>query len=142
MTLPEESKPLARRFEGLRLKSYLCPAGVWTVGYGATGPDIHPGQVVTPEWAENRLERDLMRFLPEVLRACPVLASETPGRLAAILDFTFNLGGARLRSSTLRIRVNARDWAGVAVELRKWVRGGGRVLPGLVLRRVAEAALL
>lgn len=142
MNLPEASKPLARRFEGLRLKSYLCPAGVWTVGYGATGPDIGPGKVVTPEWAEDRLERDLMAFIPQVLKACPVLLTEPPDRLASILDFTFNLGGARLRASTLRTRVNARDWAGADHELRKWVRGGGRVLPGLVLRRATDAALL
>jgi lysozyme len=142
VNLPDASAPLARRFEGLRLKSYLCPAGVWTVGYGATGRDVGPGMVVTPEWAEARLYRDLMAFMPEVLKACPVLLTEPPDRLASILDFTFNLGGPRLRASTLRRRVNARDWPGAQAELAKWVRGGGRVLPGLVLRRAADAALL
>jgi lysozyme len=63
-------------------------------------------------------------------------------RLAALIDFTYNLGAGHLRSSTLRRKVNAKDWAAMPAELRKWVRGGGRVLPGLVARRNAEAALV
>jgi lysozyme len=76
--------------------------------------------------------------LKATLRYCPVLATEPEGRLAAIVDFTFNLGAGRLQASTLRRRVNQLDWAGVAQELRRWVYGGGKVLPGLVLRREAE----
>ena len=76
------------------------------------------------------------------LRYCPVLATEPEGRLAAIVDFTFNLGGGRLQTSTLRRRVNQRDWAAAAMELRRWVYGGGRVLPGLVARREAEVPLI
>ena len=63
-------------------------------------------------------------------------------RLAALIDFTFNLGASRPAGSTLRRRVNARDWAAVPAELRKWVRGGGRVLKGLKIRRGAEIALM
>ena len=63
-------------------------------------------------------------------------------RLAAIVDFTFNLGAGRLQTSTLRRRVNQRDWVGAASELRRWVYGGGRVLPGLVARREAECRLI
>jgi lysozyme len=76
------------------------------------------------------------------LRYCPVLATESEGRLAAIVDFTFNLGAGRLQTSTLRRRINQRDWASAAPELRRWVYGGGKLLPGLVLRREAEALLL
>lgn len=64
---------------------------------------------------------------------CPVLATEPEGRLAAILDFTFNLGAGRLQTSTLRRRVNQRDWVSAAQELRRWVYGGGKVCPGLSL---------
>lgn len=71
-----------------------------------------------------------------------VLAIELGGRLVAIVDFTFNLGGGRLQTSTLRRRVNQRGWAAVSTELRRWGYGGGRVLPGLISRRSAEAALL
>jgi len=71
-----------------------------------------------------------------------VLATEPEGRLAAIVDFTFNLGAGRLQTSTLRRRINQRDWVAVAQELRRWVYGGGKVLPGLVIRRDAELRLL
>jgi lysozyme len=71
-----------------------------------------------------------------------VLAAEPEGRLAAIVDFTFNLGAWRLQTSTLRRRVNQREWNAAGRELRRWVFGGGKVLPGLVSRREAEAALL
>lgn len=71
-----------------------------------------------------------------------MLATEPEGRLAAIVDFTFNLGAGRLQTSTLRRRINQRDWVAVAQELRRWVYGGGKVLPGLVIRRDAELRLL
>jgi lysozyme len=80
--------------------------------------------------------------LNATLRYCPVLAAEPEGRLAAIVDFTFNLGAGRLQTSTLRRRINQQDWSSAALELRRWVYGGGRVLPGLVLRREAEIQLL
>lgn len=73
---------------------------------------------------------------------CPVLATEPAERLAAIVDFTFNLGAGRLQTSTLRRRINQRDWSGAARELRRWVYGGGKILPGLVTRREAESALI
>lgn len=80
--------------------------------------------------------------LRATLRFCPVLAIEPEARLGAIVDFTFNLGAGRLQTSTLRRRVNQRDWAGATSELRRWVYGGGRVLPGLVARREAECKLI
>jgi lysozyme len=79
-------------------------------------------------------------YLPAVRRLCPNI--DTPERLAAILDFTFNLGAGNLASSTLRQRINAGRWDDVPTELRKWVRGGGKVLKGLVLRREAEIELI
>lgn len=85
---------------------------------------------------------DLQIALHATLRYCPVLAVEPENRLAAIVDFTFNLGAGRLQTSTLRRRINQRDWSAAAVELGRWVRGGGRVLPGLVARRAAEITLL
>jgi lysozyme len=66
---------------------------------------------------------------------CSVLATEPENRLAAIVDFTFNLGVGRLQTSTLRRRINQRDWVVAGQDLSGWVYGGGRVLPGLVLRR-------
>lgn len=133
---------LIRRFEGLRLKAYLCPAGVWTVGYGSTGPGIGPGVEWTAEQAEKRMQEDAQRFASAAIALCPVLPHTDEAKTAAIADFAYNLGATRLAGSTLRKRVNAHDWKGAQAELRKWVFAGGRKLPGLVLRREAEARLL
>jgi Phage lysozyme len=107
----------------------------------AQGGDEH-GKVADGVVARAYLTADMADALRATLRYCPVLANEPEGRLAAIVDFTFNLGAGRLQASTLRRRVNQRDWSGAAQELRRWVYGGGRVLPGLVIRREAETLLL
>lgn len=130
---------LARRFEGCRLTPYLCPAGVWTCGWGSTGVDVFPGRAWTQAYADARLDQDAQRFARGTAILCPRLAGD---RLCAIADFAYNLGLGRLQASTLRRKLNAGDYAGARLELRKWVNGGGRKLPGLVLRREAEAALL
>ena len=137
---------LCRRFEGFSDVPYLCPAGVPTIDYGATHyldgrPVRLVDQQISREAADRMLRLSLERtYLPAVLRLCPQVTD--PRRLAALVDFTFNLGPGRLSTSTLRRRVNAGEWAAVPGELRKWVYGGGRVLRGLVLRREAEAALV
>lgn len=137
---------LARRFEGLYLTPYLCPAGVPTIGYGATYyQDGTRVQLTDPAITRERAEALLLWmvrtvYLPAVLKLCPGV--DNPQRLAALIDFTFNLGASQLKASTLRRRVNAGEWDAVPDELRKWVRGGGRVLRGLVIRREAEAALI
>lgn len=133
---------LAKRYEGCRLTPYICPAGVWTCGWGSTGPDVFPGRPWTQEYADHRLESDAIRFAAGALAACPILANEPDRRLCATTDFSYNLGLGRLRGSTLRKRINAQEWAEACRELRKWIRGGGRVLPGLVARRESEVALL
>lgn len=146
---PEMAVVLAKRFEGFhrmvrndpaRAHPYICPAGYWTIGYGHLCDAKHPP--ISEAVAEAYLAQDLITALRATLRHCPVLAAESEHRLAAIVDFTFNLGGGRLQTSTLRRRINQRDWSGAAKELRRWVYGGGKVLPGLVARREAEVALL
>jgi lysozyme len=87
------------------------------------------------------MERDAGMFARSTLALCPALATE-PAALSSIADFAYNCGLGNLRASTLRKRVNAEDWDGARQELAKWVRGGGKVLKGLVIRRAAEAALL
>lgn len=146
---PPQAIELAKRFEGFyrvpkhdpnRAYPYICPAGYPTIGYGHLCDPKHPP--ITEGEAEAYLAQDLKVALAATLRYCPVLATEPENRLAAIVDFTFNLGAGRLQTSTLRRRVNQRDWDASARELRRWVYGGGRVLPGLVTRREAEVALL
>ena len=138
---------LVQRFEGChrrlpdgRIAPYICPAGYPTQGWGIVVPsmDVPP---IAQEMADAILMRELPRYMTDALRASPVLAKH-PRRLAAITSFVFNLGAARYRASTLRKRVDAEDWAGACEEILKWNRGGGRVLPGLVKRRKAEAELL
>jgi lysozyme len=137
---------LARRFEGRYLSPYLCPAGVPTIGYGATyyedGTRVTLFDApITNERAESLLVWMIESvYMPAVLRLCPGI--DCPYRLAAIIDFAFNLGPNNLKRATLRKRINAGDWGAVAVELRKWNRGGGKVMRGLVLRREAEIGLI
>jgi lysozyme len=147
--VPKTAIELAKRFEGFhrvprtdpgRAHPYICPAGYWTIGYGHLCQSTHPP--ITESEAEVYLARDLQTALAATLRYCPVLATEPDGRLAAIVDFTFNLGAGRLQTSTLRRRINQRDWLTAGQELRRWVYGGGRALPGLVTRREAELTLL
>jgi lysozyme len=138
---PDLLLDLIRRFEGCRLTAYLCPAGVWTVGWGATGPDIQQGTAWTREQADARLIEDAERYYRAAGAISPALWTE-PARHVAIADFCYNLGTTRYRASTLRRRVDTGDWPGAAEEISKWVWAAGRKLPGLVLRRAAEAALL
>lgn len=137
---------LAKRFEGLLLSPYLCPAGVPTIGYGAT---YYPnGRRVTlsdpairREYAATMLTWMVKTvYLPAVLKLCPGVPD--PKKLAALIDFTFNLGANRLKASTLRKRVNAGRWDLVQIELRKWNKGGGKVLRGLTARCEARCALI
>lgn len=147
--VPDAAVELACRFEGFhavrpsdrgRAYPYRCPGGYWTIGYGHRCTKDHPS--ITKAEALVYLQADLEEALTSVLRLCPVLAHAPLGRLAALVDFTFNLGATQLARSTLRLRVNAGEWEGVAHELRRWVYAGGLVLPGLVARREAEIALL
>jgi lysozyme len=137
---------LCRRFEGFFAHPYLCPAGIPTIGYGTIR--YPSGLAVTlrdPPISRERAEALLAEHirvdvLPAVLRLCPEL--DSVGRLAAIIDWTYNLGAGNLRASTMRRRINSRRWIDVPAEVRRWNRGGGRVLRGLVLRREAEVVLI
>lgn len=142
MTPPAELIALIKQFEGCQLAAYRCPAGIWTCGWGSTGADVTATTRWTQAQADARLVADMARFVADALRLSPGLAKQPPGRLAAIADFCYNAGSGAYEKSTLRKRIDAGDMAGAQVELAKWVRGGGKVLPGLVARRAAESALL
>lgn len=139
---------LVERFEGMhRVRSdglvhaYICPAGHPTQGLGLLVGSLNVPPITTAEARARAIAR-LPYYVDATLAACPVLRTEPENVLWALSDFTFNLGGAALRGSTLRKRVNARDWPRVATELRRWVNGGGRRLPGLVTRREVEAQII
>lgn len=124
--------------EGLRLKSYRCPANIATVGYGHTGPDVKDGQTITLDRANELLALDLAKFEQAVALLCPVTTSN---QFAALVSFAFNLGPEALKSSTLRRLHNEGHYDQAAAQFARWNKAGGRVLPGLVKRRAAEAAL-
>lgn len=137
---------LCIKFEGVYLRPYLCPAGVPTIGVGATfyedGRKVSLNDPpITRERAIQLLHFHVRRhFLPKTVRLCP--GADTPARVAALCDFAFNLGHGALAGSTLRRKVNAGEWEEARVQILRWTRAGGRVLRGLVRRRQAEEALL
>lgn len=140
--------PLLKQFEGLHkinldglVHPYICPAGYWTQGWGLLVKDGSATPITKAE-ADERLLDHLPGYIKATYDLCPRLWLEPEPVAAAIQDFTFNLGSGRLRASTLRKRVNEGDWAQVQIELSKWVYGGGRRLPGLILRRKAESDLI
>ena len=117
-------------------------ADPWTIGYGCTGANIKKGTVWTKDQAERALENEVIHFMKAVLQHSPGLSEEAPRRLAAITSFAFNCGIGNYRISTLKRRVNERDWAAAAQEIKRWNRAAGRVMPGLTRRREAESLLL
>lgn len=154
------AEELCRRFEGLHrvgsdglIYPYICPAGYPTQGYGTVfRPDGRKVTMddppITRQVAEQWLKVDLLNtYAPGAVRQCPILLTLALTqndwvKFNAIVDFAYNLGVGRLQTSTLRRKINAQDWDAAKEQLMLWVRGGGRVLPGLVRRRQAECALM
>jgi lysozyme len=141
------SKDLIGRFEGChraaldgKIWPYVCPAGLWTQGWGRlVFKDAPPQDRATVDlW----FLEDILKHEDIAVRLSPILRNESERRVAAITSFVYNLGGGAYQGSTLRKRVNNGDWKGAQEQIVLWVNGGGRKLPGLVIRRGAEAALL
>jgi len=129
---------LIKGFEGFRAIAYLCPANVWTIGYGHTG-DVNQGDTMTRKRAEEVLARDLLRFESCVENAVTVPLNEN--EFAALVSFAYNIGCGALKKSTLLQKLNSGDRDGAASEFKKWNRAGGKILNGLVRRREAESEL-
>jgi len=132
---------LIKAFEGLRLESYICPAGFLTVGYGSTGEHVYPGQVITEKEAEELLRTDLWRF--EDVVSCSVTVPLTDNEYAALVSFSFNVGCGAFKDSTLLRRLNDGEPKGrvFAEELPRWDKANGEPLEGLARRRKAEVDL-
>lgn len=114
----------------------------WTIGYGTTGPEVQQNTVWTAQQAQDALDKELCAKTLGVLKYSPTLAAEPDRRLAALISFAYNCGLGSYRISTLKRRVNDKDWAGACEEIVKWNKAAGRIMPGLTRRRTAEAALL
>lgn len=131
---------LIKHYEGLRNSAYLCPAKKWTVGFGSTfwpdGTPVKEGDRVTDKEAEALLAATLLPFEREVDRMVTVPISQ--GQFDALVSFSFNLGSAALRGSTLLKKLNQGDKEGASIQFGAWVKAAGQVLPGLVKRRESE----
>jgi len=155
---------LMHHFEGCRLKPYLCPATIWSVGFGAV---LYQDQIRLPVvrkdgytgmlrsdyplraedsrvWSQQEVdalfERDLITFERGVLRLIPGV-TEYQGAFDALVSFAYNAGLGNLQRSQIRIKANRGEWEAAADHLMDWTKGGGKVLPGLVKRRKAEREL-
>ena len=141
MTPSPAAYALICEYEGLRLSAYLCPAGVWTIGYGSTR-GVKKGMTITQAQADARLKADVQVYAKAVNSM--LRTGVTQGQFDALVSFAFNLGAGALEKSTLLRKINASDPSAVH-EFAKWnkatVDGKMTVLPGLTRRRAAEARL-
>ena len=134
----ELGQELIKHFEGCRLDAYKCPAGVWTVGFGHTGPEVVPGYCITQPVADQLLRDDLDRFEKAVITNIDVALDQC--EFDALVSFTYNCGAGALAESTLRRRLNSGENKSLVFteELPRWTSGG---MAGLVRRRDAEVRL-
>jgi lysozyme len=134
---------LIKRFEGLRLQAYLCPAGVWTVGFGHTSaagePKVVMGMRITADEAADILVKDLVKYEAAVTKALTRAPNEN--QFAAMVSLCYNIGGGAFARSSVARLFNAGDVSGAADAFGRWNKAGGKVLNGLVRRRAEERAL-
>ena len=129
---------LIKEFEGLRLKAYKCPGGVWTIGYGHTA-GVKSGMVISEAQAEEYLKADLIAY-ERYLNGLGLALNQN--QFDALVSFIYNVGTGNFSSSTLlrKVRANPQDNS-IMDEFLRWVYSKGRVLPGLQRRRLAEMKL-
>lgn len=143
MTPSERCYTLIKEFEGKRLKAYPDPAtggAPWTIGYGHTGPDVHPGLVWSDDQADEALRRDVQAFASRVAGALGGIRT-TQGQFDAMVSLAYNVGIANLKSSTLFRMHVAGNYIGARNQFGRWNKAAGKVMAGLTRRRVAEAEL-
>lgn len=140
MKMSEKGIEFLIKEEGERLTSYLCPAGVWTIGVGHTGKDVKEGIVITKEKSRNLLKQDLKRF--ETCVDTNISYALKQHEFDALVSLAFNIGCEAFRLSTLRKKINSfSPNEEIIAEFRKWRKGGGKILPVLVARREREIKL-
>ena len=164
MKLSKAGANLMHQYEGCRNRPYLCPAHIWTIGYGHV---LYQEQIRLPMvvkegqstmirkefplkqednrvWSKEEIEKlfadDVSSFERGVLRLAPALSGHQ-GAFDACVSFAFNAGLGNFQRSTIRMKINRGEWKAAAEAFMQWTKGGGRELPGLVKRRKAEVAL-
>ena len=138
MKTSAEGVALIKKFEGCELESYICPAGVWTIGYGTT-KNVVEGMRITENQAEELLKKDLKTFEEEIERLVEVPLSQC--QFDSLVAWTYNLGATNLKNSTLLKVLNRAEHDEVPIQIKRWNKANGEVLKGLVRRREAEALL-
>lgn len=123
-------------YEGIRYKAYRDTGGVWTIGVGHTGPEVHKGLVVDKNQVDQWLVEDLKEAEDAIHRW--VVVPLTQGQFDALASFVFNIGEYAFRKSTLLKKLNAKDYDGARNQFKRWVLDDGMVQPGLVKRRNGE----
>lgn len=140
MKISEAGLSLIKSFEGCKLTAYLDAVGIWTIGYGHTGPNVHRGLTITQKQADEILAQDVRRFELGVVNNVKVSLNQN--EFDALVSFAFNVGVNALKGSTLlRLLNDGADRSIVAAEFLRWNKGDGKVLEGLTRRRQAEKAL-
>lgn len=137
MRINETGLAIIRRFEVLRLTTYICPAGVLTIGWGHTGADVRPGMTITRERAVELLNQDVDDFEACVSGAVRGVLL-TSDQFSALVSFAFNVGCAAFQKSTLLRLLRACDLLGAADQFPRWNKSKGIVLRGLTHRRRVE----
>ena len=139
MRTSEKGLNLIKKYEGLRLKAYKCPAGVWTIGYGHT-KGVKQNDTITEAQAVELLLRDVLDCEGVINRL--VKKTLNQGQFDACISFIFNLGAGNFQRSTLLRKINQDDFAGASREFSRWIYSGGKILNGLKKRREEEKQLL
>jgi lysozyme len=144
MIVNKNTIDLVKKYEGLSLKAYLCPANVWTIGFGSTfyanGVKVKRGDIISLADAESLLHHTLESFASQLVHS---LQHElTENQFGAIVSFSYNVGVTASKGSTLLKKVNSNPQDElIGLEFMKWVKAKGVILPGLVARRKAEKDL-
>ena len=138
MEISQEGLSLIKKFEGCKLESYQCAAGVWTIGYGSTS-GVSEGMEISQQRAEALLLEDVAVFEEAVNKAVEVPLEQY--EFDALVSWTFNLGPANLNSSTMLKVLNENKKNEVPAQMRRWNKANGETLQGLIRRREAESLL-
>jgi len=141
-TINDAGLTMLKGFESWQSCWYRDPVGLPTIGYGhliTAGDPYREGTCLTMQEGTDLLRRDLSSFESCVTRYISVPLNGN--QFSALVDFSFNVGCGGFQNSDLRTNLNRGDYGSVCTQLRRWVYGGGKVLPGLQRRRDAECNL-
>lgn len=139
MLYSKDGMRLTESFESCRLEAYQDLRGIWTIGWGHTGPEVVDGLVWTQEQADAQLLLDVQNAVDHVNRLVSVPLSQE--EFDSLVDFVYNAGGGAFKDSTMLRKLNAGDYAGAANEFDRWDHADGTVVSGLLRRREAETNL-